>query len=163
MIILEGFDNSGKSTLASAIEWPKYHPGPRPTSLKAEIGCITDQILMVRSECNVVYDRVTCISQLAYNPNPSYMAFRTVVAEYMANHATLIYCRPPIEVITDFSRHEIKTYDDEQWIEYVQENADVIVKRYDSIMRKLNHIVYDWTKPSQQVLDLINKANKGSL
>lgn len=153
-IILEGFDNSGKSTLASLISWPTSHPGPRPKDEVHESKCLAEQRLIVST--NVVMDRVTAISQMAYTGDMTQI--RKNYAMEMAKNSLLIYCRPPIEKITDFSNHEVKSYDDEKWIRYIQDNCVVIVERYDSIMSLLPHIVYDWTDESsvRSTMHLIN-------
>lgn len=150
-IILEGFDNSGKSTLAKSLAWPVVHPGPRPASPVEESKCLGDQHLQVFKD--VVMDRVTAISQMAYTGD--FTEIRKKYAQQMAKYGVLVYCRPPIEVIRNFDNHEIKSHDDEKWIQYIQENAIVIVARYDVIMSSLPHVVYDWTNPSAEVINTL--------
>lgn len=154
-IILEGFDNSGKSTLAGSLTWPVVHSGPRPETPRDLIRNLMVQHRIVHKD--IVLDRITAISDMAYNPRPSRIL--SLYLMLMAKHpkATIIYCRPPMEKILDFSQHEVKGYDDDTWIQYIQENASVIVARYDDIMSTLPHLVFDWTNPSKEVMDKLTQ------
>ncbi len=156
-IILEGFDNSGKSTLAATFGRAVVHPGPRPKPEEEE-EYLRNQVLL--SSQKVVMDRVTAISQPCYGDIgslPHYMPYiRKMIGRFPC---ILIYCRPPTEVIKDFSKHVVKSYDDEQKTQWLLDNADRIIANYDLVMSKIPHLKYDYTNPDPQVVILARRAN----
>lgn len=156
-IILEGFDNSGKSTLAASLGLHVVHPGPRPRNDEETLVCLETQLMM----CNmsVVMDRVTAISQPCYAMVPDFDRYRRYI-ERMVNtpYCIIVYCRPPIEVIKNFSNHVVKDYDDEDKVKWLEANADRIVSNYDELMSKTPHFKYDYTKPNMGIIDLAKEA-----
>lgn len=155
-IIVEGFDNSGKSTLAASFGLRVVHPGPRPSTDGEEAMCLDYQL----ETCglNRVMDRVTSISTPCYTGNFSSLYTQYLDAMLSQSHCVLIYCRPPIHVINDFSHHSAKSYDDEDKIKWLRDNAEAIVGRYDLYMAQFPHLKYDYTNPDQSVVDLAKKA-----
>lgn len=155
-IILEGFDNSGKSTLAASFGLDVVHPGPRPSSLKEENSCLSIQ----RRRCRqpIVMDRITAISTPCYTGNFDSRYIEAVEAMLYTPQCVMIYCRPPLENIVDFSNHVIKSYDDDNKLTWLKANSHIIVARYDEYMRRFPHMVYDYTNPDQSVIDLAKDA-----
>lgn len=149
-IIVEGYDNSGKSTLAASFGLDVAHPGPRPKSFAEELKCLEEQL----RECRLptVMDRVTAISTPAYTGRYEDRYREYLLKMLDTKHCVLIYCRPPIEVIKNFSRHIAKGYDDLKQLEWLERNADLVVGRYDAMMHTVPHMVYDYTKPDPQVV-----------
>lgn len=146
-IIVEGFDNSGKSTLAASFGLEVIHPGPRPRTFTEEHRCLEEQ-LRTASEPHVK-DRVTAISSPCYTGHLDRRYREYLDAMLSTRNCVLIYCRPPIEVIKDFSRHKPKSYDEAKQIEWLQKNVDKVVKNYDVWMRGFPHVVYDYTNPNR--------------
>ena len=155
-IIVEGFDNSGKSTLASSFGLPIFHPGPRPKSSLEEYQCLTTQ--MDRARDPVVLDRVTSISTPCYtgqNWSVSHDWAKRMIGQ---QSCVVIYCRPPIEKIVDFSRHVAKDYDEAKHVQWLIDNAEGIVANYDLYMAQLPHLKYDYTNPDRRVVQLAYDA-----
>lgn len=149
-IVLEGFDNSGKTTLgkrlAKALGTPVMHPGPRPMTPEQVDECLSKQRRLMRYP--LIMDRVTCISHNAYSKDEALDMYLVSEAHFLfgpPTDNTLIYCRPPLEVIKDFSKHEVKFYDEELHLDWIKRNADRVVARYDEIMASLPHIKWDYT------------------
>lgn len=150
-IILEGFDNSGKSTLAASFGLDVVHPGPRPRSFWEEIDFLETQL----RECRlpIVMDRVTSVSTPCYTGDLYNPRYRNNIREMLGTpHCVLIYCRPPLEVIQDFSRHQAKDYDENHRLNWLSKNAEKIVSNYDKYLRGLPHLVYDYTNPNMSVV-----------
>lgn len=146
-IIVEGMDNSGKSTLAATFGLDVLHPGPRPRNARATMKCLEEQLCS--SRLPVVMDRVTAISTPAYTGDLGNATFRDYRKAMLATpHCVVIYCRPPIEVIKDFSRHVAVGHDEQRQIEWMIKNADQLIKNYDRLMAGIHHLVYDYTKPN---------------
>jgi len=144
LIILEGFDGSGKSTLASKLRFPVKHAGGPPKTLEDLKKNLREQL----EECGnkVILDRVTCISHQVYGDNmydDTLMAYLHAMME--CKNTVLVYCRPPDEVLLDFSKHEVKEHDSIEHLEDLKQNALTYINRYDQLMSKLTHLRYDYT------------------
>lgn len=154
-IILEGFDNSGKSTLAASFGLDVIHPGPRPKTFDEERIYLDAQETMCGQE--FVLDRVTAISTPVYTgiKSPWDQRYIDRLNRMLSTmHCVLIYCRPPIEVILDFSKHEVKPHDTSEHIAEIQESSYQIIKRYDEFMDQFPHRKYDYTNPDRKLVQL---------
>jgi thymidylate kinase len=153
-IILEGFDNSGKSTLARLISeagFSIYHPGPKPKNKVEEATCLIKQ----RLDCGgrVIMDRVTAISQQCYRDrigDSELCRYANLMAA--TPRCVIIYCRPPMDKILDLSSHEVKGYDDAEHLKWLEVNAGRVVRNYDKLMATLPHRVFDWISPDPGVI-----------
>lgn len=157
-IILEGFDNSGKSTLAASFGLEVLHPGPRPKTLLEEMNCIQHQL--AKASEALVMDRVTCISTPAYAGNRLFhRVYRRHALELASKPGcVIVYCRPPIDVILDFSTHKAKSYDTPNSEMTLRRKARSIVANYDAIMFHVPHLVYDYTDPDRKLVQLAYDA-----
>lgn len=155
-IILEGFDGSGKSTLAASFGLEIVHPGPRPKTDTEVQQCLEHQLKICGDP--IVMDRVTAISQPCYSEQFSLKYHDYVMRMANTPHCIIVYCRPPTEVIKDFSNHVIKDYDDEAKVRWLKENADRIIKQYDHYFSMIPHFKYDYTRPNQAILDMALQA-----
>lgn len=156
-IILEGFDNSGKSTLAASFGLDVVHPGPRPRSFREENDYLESQLRDCRLP--IVMDRVTSVSTPCYTGDLHNPRYRNHIKEMLdTKHCVLIYCRPPIEVIKDFSKHVAKSYDENRRLDWLQDNAEKIVGNYDRYLKNLPHLVYDYTNPKMSVVQIAYDA-----
>lgn len=154
-IIVEGFDNSGKSTLAASFGLEIVHPGPRPKNAVEESDCFHAQYAQAAKP--VVLDRVTCISTPCYTGRASQKYAHWLQKMLETPHCVLIYCRPPLRLIKDFSGHRAKGYDTPEKIKWLQNNCDEIVGRYDRWMGMVPHLTYDYTGHDLD-LDLIKQS-----
>jgi hypothetical protein len=147
MIVLEGPDNAGKSTLADYLckrfDLPKYTAGPAPKTQYEMIQCYLRQSELSSTAC--VHDRVTCISQSVYS-GPSRLADAELDLMIDTPGCVFVYCRPPERVLMDFSNHRIKSYDTEESLSKIMDNQHEFIKRYDSLFAKIPHVQYDWTE-----------------
>lgn len=161
-VILEGFDNSGKSTLADNLGKDAgatvYYPGPKPVGI-SEIRQQLRQQAQWASEPSAVLDRTTLFSQQAYAlGNLKGMAEFAcgalmeigTIAKTVQN-SLVVYCRPPIEKILDFSTHKVKVYDDVKKIKWLEENAEAIIRRYDQMFSHWPHELWDYTNPNAEL------------
>lgn len=148
-IILEGFDNSGKSTLASylseKLKMPIHHPGGPPKNDDEAFKCLDEQIKLAKEP--IIIDRVTSISRQCYDKNKLFNVVLTDALKTLLNQprAILVYCRPPTNVLHDWKGHETKDYDSTDHIEYIMDQADNIISNYDRLMAQVPHISHDWT------------------
>lgn len=173
MIIVEGFDAAGKSTLAakigSALGWEVLHPGG-PTKDEQDVyNCLLRSLARMRQRC--VQDRVTHISEAAYSmltyPEKSATALNAI--REVAAAELIIYCRPPTEVLLEGLRnHRLKEHDDFLEIEKVMNNAPMIIRTYDTLMHLVASYVgvrllkHDFTDPASEthILQIIERKFK---
>lgn len=145
MIILEGFDNSGKSTLANKLGLPVKHAGGPPKDFKQLVANLEEQL----EHCGkpVILDRVTCISDQVYGNKMFDSHLQAYLRQMLkCKNTVLVYCRPPIETILNFSDHQVKAHDTEEHLEDIKSNAIKYIDRYDQLMSTIDHVKFDYTK-----------------
>lgn len=155
MIIVEGFDCSGKSTIATEIArlkgWPVVHTGGPTQDVADVIRCLHRS--RVRMTQNVVQDRITHISEAAYSG--LYDAKRAGWAfahlHEIAPPCCIVYCRPPTSVMIDaLAQHKAKEYDTPEHMNRVIATSESIIALYDTIMEVVKQrntiILYDRTQ-----------------
>lgn len=157
MIIVEGFDCSGKSTLvrhlAEMLQWSEHHIGGPTRDEDDTMNCLARCRRRMMERC--IQDRVTHISESVYAmldyPKKAALALNSI--REVACAELVIYCRPPTEVMLELLEdHEKKEHDDPQKLEIVMETAPTLIRLYDTIMNLVQHhmgcrlITYDFTK-----------------
>lgn len=171
LVIVEGPDNAGKSTLAKTLSerlgFVTVHPGGKPYDYReAQLCCVVQdsrfRLAADATQQSIIHDRITCISDYAYNDRYRflYMNFRNKLCDKIREGLpiVLIYCRPPFEIIQDFGRQGdgIKPHKDAAAVKFARQNIQIITERYDKLMSKLPHIRYDYTVDKQ--LPIIDKV-----
>lgn len=152
MIILEGADNSGKTTLAKQLAESGrsvYSAGPAPKSKEEEIQCLEEQL--ARCRVKVLHDRVTAISQQVYADRLFDSSLVSYLLRMRTDGAIVVYCRPPERTLMDLSNHQVKSYDTEEHLQKIIDNQHTFIGRYDAIMATVPHVLYDWTDPQMNV------------
>ena len=168
-IILEGADNSGKTTLANLIidrigDFDLYHhPGGKPTDEDAEFECIRQQMEWLHAD-NVIIDRVTPISQRIYNPNLLLDKKRANAWSEMdrQHQPILIYCRPSTDRllrIQDFTWRDGET---DEHKHKIIENQHRFVERYDTLLTNIPCVHYDFDEKISASL-IVRQAINGML
>jgi len=151
MIIVEGMDNSGKSTLCEGLAERfnlrviKRAQGP-PTDKDKFLSMVV-RLLTVDPE--VIYDRHPIISEAVYGPilreknalNEE-LAWDDWMNALLDREPLIVYCRPPEE--------KILCFDDRDQMVGVPENAKRLIRRYDQVMLAIGNkaslfVRYDYT------------------
>lgn len=150
IIILEGADNSGKSTLAkrlaSDLNLEVCHPGGPPKNIAEALArCVEqDAIFDLCTEVNFIYDRVTCISDMIYRGKPQYHeAFIGFIRSlrYKPN-VMIVYCRPSDERLKNFDDHVMQAHEDESIVQHAKDNVDRIISEYDNLFADIRQDRY---------------------
>lgn len=144
MIVVEGFDCSGKSTLAARIGaelgWPVLHPGG-PTNDEQDVyNCLLRSLSRMRQRC--VQDRITHISESVYSMlrYPQKAAIALCAMREVAHAELVVYCRPPTEMLLDSLRdHAVKEHDDPEKLAKTLEDAPTLIRLYDTVMHLAVH------------------------
>lgn len=158
MIIIEGVDNSGKTTLAkklsSYFDAPLVHsPGPKPTP--EAMVYWAERTFSIPGK--MFYDRHPCISEVVYGLTLRHKnAFDTesgkrVTKLFYEAKPLIIYCHPPIEIIKRNMGKQMGG---------VKENLDELLAAYDKFMSYLKIrgfliVDYDYTHSEECLIKLL--------
>ena len=162
IILLEGFDNAGKSTLAKRLAdvtgFKLNHPGKKPKNIDEYLEMCTKQqslFLSAKDQC-LIMDRCTVISSKMYNQYDFLERVRTAdYVKYLAflSHIKIIYCRPARSILCDFSKHFESAADTSDSVKYAMTHCEEIIKRYDGLFEPLIHLrghVFSFDYTSQE-------------
>jgi hypothetical protein len=165
MIVVEGMDNSGKTTLGETLSerfnYPLVHsPGYCPEMLP----WAKDSLLSKKLK---IYDRHPCISERVYGAVlRGKDEFKSLWGEqikrlFIDKKPLIIYCKPPNSVIVrDLSKQ----------MEGVEENSLKLICAYNRVMHELRLqgllvIVYDFTEQSEigweNLISIISYKERG--
>lgn len=144
LIIVEGMDNTGKSTLiqtlAEEFKLPTARTYKKPDGSK--------EIHTWDAWCNscphpLILDRHPAISDLIYGPILRGITYSgRGLAQDVREGNFLIYCRPSIHAIK-------QTMNDRDQLAGVPENTQKLVDAYDELLGDLNpNTIYDWQQPT---------------
>lgn len=180
MIIVEGPDNSGKSTLITYLsqrfglkKFKNIRSGPpvNAADLYSRTRYMVEQCIKTRSN-NFILDRLNLISETIYGPicrgkdlwQSIYKDKQDLLTSISNMHPFYIYCRPPIEKILDMSTHQEKEYDTPEHLMKVNGELKSIIQAYDNYFASFEgdyyHFhKYDYTKESSLEL-LITKLQE---
>lgn len=151
MIIVEGPDGAGKSTLIRNLRlaYPTLKLAPRAcTSLAGPLS--GDDLVFWLKEYGAmdgyIYDRHPCISGPVYNSvyadPPEERTWSRIQGTFyeLRENATVVYCRPP-------RRKIVLAVNESAQMRGVDRNIHRIIDTYDAIMSSMvPHERYDWTK-----------------
>lgn len=167
MLIFEGPDNSGKSTLASYISYqlgiPVHHFGKAPKDSNELENRIK---FMFYYRDTYIFDRIPLISEPIYSliRHDNLMMGIEKRDEYYRSlrevNPILIYCRPPNKVILD--GHHQKKYDSVDHFKKVEDHKKILIDRYDHIIeaaRMPPYIPYDYTTQEHDII--LNTIREG--
>lgn len=169
IVILEGPDNAGKTTLANslgkAFQSEIIHPGARPENFLVANEYCNAQLAFINAHSknhsfHWIFDRVTCISDFIYGlqNHPERGAYYSKHIFAILEHPiSVIYCRPPDSVITDFSTHTRADHDTDESISFAVNNIHNIIGLYDGIITGLNnHKIRKYDYTTDQLDDIID-------
>lgn len=159
-IVVEGYDASGKSTLAKALA-EKYglslvEAGPKPPS---NLDAIADSDIQARMD-NVVHSRITPISRQAYqfDNSPIHVAhLRAAFKMFQDKDTIFIFC------VGVADEHEVKDYDTEEHLIFLKNNEERIRENYWRLFTYIPHIKYNFkTDKLEDILCHIDQTVKPS-
>lgn len=153
MIVVEGFDMSGKSTLANILGaelgWPVLHTGG-PTRDEADVvSCLLRSLQRMQKRC--VQDRVTHVSESVYSMTefPTKAALALDAIREIPPTVMMIYCRPAPEFLVRAlaDEHREKAWDTQDHMYRIRRDAATMIAFYDTVMamveRRVDVIRYD--------------------
>lgn len=171
MIIVEGPDNSGKSTLIQnllkdyTIELFSTSKGPIH-----DLNYFERKILETTQNLefpHLIMDRCSLLSEEIYGPTlrsknlideleyPSYYR-RKLYSSLSQGETFLIYCRPPKPILLDFKNHQVKEHDTQEHLNNIILKAESIIEAYDTIVGPIANFIYDYTSP--EAYNLLTKT-----
>lgn len=171
MIIVEGPDNSGKSTLIQQL-LKDYSISLFLTSKGPihNLKCFEERVLDVINHLgsySYIMDRCPLLSEEVYGPilrsknlideleYPSYYR-RKLYSSLSQGETFLIYCRPPKPILLDFKNHQVKEHDTQEHLNNIILKAESIIEAYDTIVGPIANFIYDYTSP--EAYNLLTKT-----
>lgn len=139
MIVVEGYDGTGKSTVAEKIglrlDAPVHHAGGPPRDEADVMGCAARSLWRMNAWC--VQDRVTQVSHSVYamlrRPRESAIALARIGDLRAAR--LLVYCRPSRgTILANVERHKAKCHDTDAHVSFVRAHADALICVYDTVI-----------------------------
>lgn len=154
LIILEGADGGGKTTLAAKLvkdlAASYYHSGGPKTPEEMQMR-INELEIMAHSKDFVIVDRVPWISEMIY---PYAFGRKPIltVKQHLENlklPQKIIFCRPdgPMQMSLELKAHKPKEH-----TENVIKNHERIIDLYDALFQRIHHIRYDYRKTNYAIL-----------
>ncbi len=145
-IVVEGYDNTGKSTLISELALKlkldvHWAGGPPKNRLIALIDS-HNQLMM----SNTIHDRITPISRVCYEDPASIptevVPLSKILGQFINNDALFIHC------VGDGGEHKLSDCDNKDHLKYIQDNEEMIRLRYEMNFQIIPHMRYDFNKHS---------------
>ena len=142
MIVIEGPDNSGKSTLAQFIAEGELIQGSEgPPKWRGEISERIDKYNSFPE--TTIFDRHPAISNPIYDEaRPEYRRDpipTTILANFYQQQNLFIYCDPTDRGMVG---HEIKIVDSQEHLKDITDHRDIIVNLYRKWAIRHAHLVY---------------------
>lgn len=159
MIVLEGPDGGGKSTLAKDLNGSFNYPVVSSEGPEKYDGEIDERIRryadLYRHNKRVIFDRHPCVSQMAYAlMNSQSTPAASLISAFYLNQPLLIYCRPN----PGSKRHTVSgEYDTPEYLKRVDDNYDQLMKWYDEWALHHAHYIYRVGDPVPPVKDLVER------
>ena len=148
-ILLEGADNSGKTTLAKELlqlnaQLEHFIAGSPPLNMDHERFCIQQQYALA-CRPHMILDRATCLSQQIYNDGRLFETGLMVELDKLLQIGTLVvFCRPSTDKLMAYEKFTWRSEESEIHKQRIIANRHLYIERYDQIMQKIPHIVYDY-------------------
>lgn len=146
IIILEGFDESGKSALAQKLAerlpgFKVVHPGKRPFDADdaLRMADIQSGLFHFAEHVNLIMDRVTCISSNCYTWHTTSLFARHQIQIMESKHIKVIHCLHKGAPLT------VSEHDRDGSVGIARKNKDQIIERYNELFKGIEHCEYDYT------------------
>lgn len=153
-LVLEGPDNSGKTTLAKHLmagignSVTYFHPGGPPPNEEAEEANLKEQFELLTGSTAVLMDRSTCISQAVYSPlqTPSAVTRRQAALSglLLSGRVMFVYCRPSTDLLMRTDDLTWRPDESEEHKRMIVQNQHTYIERYDALMSKVPCVQMDF-------------------
>ena len=176
MILVEGPDNSGKSTLIDQLTKEfnlfKCERPHGPPKTPQELYNRTMDVQNFYASKMFIMDRNPVIGESIYGPilrghdmwtdipsSDRIDCEANLFSKLITHTIFLIYCRPPLETLLDLSTHQVKDYDTKEHLESLSKNKAKIVDAYDKFMSRWATYTYNYKCPFA-LKDLVSTIRK---
>lgn len=162
MIVVEGLDNTGKTTLVEKLcaDFPQLKHTPSIGN-KHDLNQIADQAWYMVEEALVdeIWDRSRIISEYVYNPvlNMRPLAFAknswfAMLQQWLLHPQLVIYCRRPV-------RHIFETFDEREQLGGVADKLPELDRAYEGMMW-LIEVLFQQSDPPKYVIEYNYEVDK---
>lgn len=147
MIIVEGPDNSGKTTLikflSKHLQFYHYAQGNPPTDQQSILVRARD-LVYIYGPTRTICDRVPFISEKVYGPvlrDMDMLEGTTFLTAAIAKGVPVIYCRPSL----NYAEGTHRIGEDPRHVKQTIWHKQALINKYDEVMIDIPHIKYDFT------------------
>lgn len=170
IIILEGFDGTGKSTLAKQLSnelgFNATHPGKRPTTKDEIVSMTRDQVglFTYAKHVNLIMDRCTPISSLCYNlgmPEGTQLQMTLSSLNKLTfkliemDDIVIVHCK-------NFFGEMIKSeHDDSTSLFFAEKNRVKIMHNYKTLLQSDRVIEFDGDNLDEVLVNIKSRLNSG--
>lgn len=168
MIIIEGPDNAGKTTLceklSKRLNVPIEHSGG-PGKSKQEMQHRINE-MFVRRNYACIRDRIPIISDYIYSKSMGRESLfddnniSQYLSDLLCKHPVIIFCWPGERHLFE-SSHEMSKHADEEHHINVEAKKVTIANMYQSVMRRIPHYTYDFNKDDVTFLQQVCEHQLG--
>lgn len=150
MLIFEGPDNSGKSTIANYISEKIGIPVNHFSGPPEDVEELKERIhFMMANHDKFIFDRIPLIGEDVYsslrdnNLLDELENHNIIRKEFLALNPLIIYCRPRKALIMS-TAHLPKSYDTPKHIDSIKQKEEELIDRYDEIMSNVKNFIPIW-------------------
>jgi thymidylate kinase len=159
-IVLEGPDNSGKSTLARTladVTGRKIIKSEGPERHRGEVNTRIYRLLDVYKNEKVIFDRYPVISQQMYSViKPNTPVKPSLIRQFYDSHPLIIYCRPDLS--RGMQGHVRKEYDTSEYLGSIEKNYKKLCAAYDQWALEHATIIHRWGQSDLIIKNLVKEV-----
>lgn len=152
-IVLEGPDNSGKSTLARYLGERLQRPVIHSEGPDKYPGEIDERVRRYERFENVLFDRHPCVSQAIYGRKraSAQLVHTDLIIRFYMSRPVFVYCRE----WQGLDGHVVKEHDTEEHLKSIAENHEWIVRQYERWAIDRAHVWYRVGDNMEQVYKML--------
>lgn len=152
-IVLEGPDNSGKSTLANVLSKAFNLPVKSSQGREKYPGEVNERVKSyLQDNRSIIYDRHPVVSQTIYSLVVKNTKIdEALVDQFYSSKPIFIYCKG----LNKMNGHIQKEYDEPEYLSLISEKYDLLSAEYDDWAVNNAHLIY---RIGDNIPDLINRV-----
>lgn len=158
IIVIEGPDGAGKSTLANKLSKKSNKKVLHTGGQSSTPGELLGRVKMIEANPDCIVDRFPYLSEIIYRQHPLIIDHKILLSKWedfkKNNNVFLIYCRTDLKTMSENISHEKKAHKSAEYLEEIKQRHPNIVDRYDQLFRTISfNFKYNWQKDNLPCVD----------